>query len=784
MSIKTITTSELVADPRLKAAYPDDEERSSIVSAFDRVLNGSKTITSEKDRKRITAAFIMAAIAHKDIRRKSGEAYILHPIAVAQIVEEEINLDATSIICALLHDVVEDTDTTLLMIEKEFGNKVSSIVDGLTKIKGLKNKQVKMNLTGEYRFEEGSMQAENYKKILLTIGEDLRVILIKVADRLHNMRTLKSMPEAKQRTISFETMYLYAPIAHRFGLYQIKSELEDLSLKYTNRVIYKQIANKLAEKKTEREAYIKEFITPIEQMLKEEGFENFQVYGRPKSIHSILNKIQKKNVEFEEIFDLFAIRIILDPEPDKEIYEFTAEDKQHEKKICWMAYSIITNKYKPNRDRLRDWIDYPKANGYESLHTTVMGPQGKWVEVQIRTRRMHEVAEKGIAAHWKYKEGSSENANALDVSLQKIRDAIKDLAENNDALDFVNDFKHNLYENEVYVFTPKGEVKSLPAGSSVIDFAYSIHTVVGGQCIAAKINAKIHPISTKLKNGDQVEIITSKKQKPSKDWLVFAKTSRARSKIKSALNEEKKRIADEGKEMLMRKLRSFKVPFNNQVLEEIRAYFNMEDSLELLYNIALKNINVNVLKDVTFSGNKIVQPESKKPEVKKKAPVEEVKEAPTSTKSTEFSILDSFPKAVKFTIANCCNPVRDDAVFGIITNQHGIKIHSVNCPNAADMHAKHSHRIVKTKWGDGRVSFMTGIALTGIDGLGLVNKVTTVISEEFGINISGLSFDALDGVFEGTIKVYVQDLGELKKLINRLKKMDGIYTVKRAEVSQ
>ncbi len=780
MAIKTTFVEEIIADSRLTAAYPDAAEREQIVMAFDRVLNGAKTISHTKDRERITRAFYMAAIAHKDIRRKSGEAYILHPIAVAQIVEEEINLDATSIICALLHDVVEDTDTTLLMIEKEFGKNVASIVDGLTKIKGLKNKQVKMSPTGDYHFEEGSMQAENYKKILLTIGEDLRVILIKLADRLHNMRTLKSMPEAKQRTISFETMYLYAPIAHRFGLYQIKSELEDLSLKYTNRVIYKQIANKLAEKKVEREKYIKEFIAPIEEMLAAEGFCDFHIYGRPKSIHSILNKIQKKNVEFEEIFDLFAIRIILDPEPDKELYEFTAEDKKHEKKICWMAYSIITNKYKPNRDRLRDWIDYPKANGYESLHTTVMGPQGKWVEVQIRTRRMHEVAEKGIAAHWKYKEGSSDN-NALDVSLQKIRDAIKDLAENHDALDFVNDFKHNLYENEVYVFTPKGEVKSLPAGASVIDFAYSIHTVVGGQCIGAKINGKLNPISTGLKNGDQVEILTSKKQKPSKDWLVFAKTSRARSKIKSALNEEKKTVADEGKEMLMRKLRSFKVPYNNQVLEEIRSYFNMEDSLELLYNIALKNINVNVLKDVTFSGNKIVQPEAKKVEQKPAEP-EKPKAQLSKAKASEFSILDSFPKAVKFSIANCCNPVKDDAVFGIITNQHGIKIHSVNCPNAADMHAKHSHRIVKAKWGDGRVSFMTGISLTGIDGLGLVNKVTTVISEEFGINISGLSFDALDGVFEGTIKVYVQDLGELKKLISRLKKMEGIYTVKRSEL--
>ncbi len=760
----------------LTGIYQKTEERKEILKSFEELLVACKPSIQIEEKKQIRDAFLMAADAHKDMRRKSGEPYILHPLAVARIVAEEISLDATSIICALLHDVVEDTEVTLKEIAKAFNKEVANIVDGLTKISGLKSKQIRLQPDGNVAFEQGSIQAENYKKILLTIGEDIRVVLIKIADRLHNMRTMGSMPLEKQQRISYETMYLYSPIAHRFGLYQIKSELEDLSLKYTNRVVYKQIANKLAEKKQQREKYVKEFIGPIEKALKEEGFENFQIYGRPKTIHSILNKIQKKNVEFEEIYDLFAIRIIIDTHPGKPIYDFSDDDRKVEKTACWTAYSAITNLYRPNRDRLRDWIAYPKSNGYESLHTTVMGSDGKWVEVQIRTKRMHEIAEKGIAAHWKYKEGSSDEA--LDTSIQRIREALKDLAENNnDAVDFVNDFKHNLYENEVFVFTPKGDVKTFPYNSSVLDFAFSVHTDVGSTCIGAKLNGKLVPISTKLTSGDQVEIITSKKQKPSKDWLAFTKSSSARAKIKSALKEEKKRIAQDGKEMLKRKLRSFKIPFNQTVIEELKNYLKYPDSLDFLYNIAIKNVNLNILKELNFKGNKIVvQAAEITPKENK---IDNTKLEEKVTKFNDFAILSDFPKDIMYSIASCCNPVRDDEVFGIITTHQGIKIHSMNCPNAPDMFAKHSHRIIKTKWREGQFAFMTGVKLTGIDDLVLVNKVTNIISQELNINICGISFDAVDGVFEGMIKVFVKNLEELNNLIERLKAVNGIYTVKR-----
>lgn len=775
-NVKTRSIKQKTANPQgpllLKNVY-DEEERIAILIAFDELLKSSSHRVSKKDIELIKGAFILAATAHKDMRRKSGEPYIFHPIAVAQIVCDEINLDAISIAAALLHDVVEDTEVTLKEIDQEFGLTVAQIVKGLTKINQIDSRKTKLDPEEGYKFDKNSIQAENYKKILLTIGEDTRIILIKIADRLHNMRTMNSMPAAKQRKIAHETQFIYAPIAHRFGLYRIKSELEDLSLKYINRNVYSQIARNLDAKKQEREKYIKDFIEPLHDIIKEDGVENFQIVGRPKSIHSIWNKMQKKQVEFHQIFDLFAIRIIIDPLPEKPINEFTDEDRKLEKALCWKVYSTITNLYKPKPSRMRDWVSIPKSNGYESLHATVMGPNGRWVEVQIRTRRMDEIAEKGIAAHWRYK-GIKGGDQALEDNIKKIREAIKDLSANADAIEFVNEFRRDLHSEEVFVFTPKGDVINLPANATVIDLAFYIHTDLGSRCIGAKVNDKLKPISTPVVSGDQVEIISSKKQKPSKDWLVFATTSRARAKIKSALKEDRKRVGEDGKEILKRKMRGMKIPYNKETIEEIQNFFKYKDTLDLFYNIAVKNTNLNELKTVNFIGNKIQYDRAKKIET-----INNTKIRSINTGDGSFDILDAFPKNIQHSIATCCNPVKDDQVFGIITSQHGVKIHSINCPNAADMFAKHSHRIVQAKWGKGQMTFRTRIKLTGMDDVGLVNKVTTIISDDMDINIRSISFDAIDGVFDGMITLFVRDLNQLKEVITRLQSLDGIYNVKR-----
>ncbi len=726
-----------------------EQDRKLILKEYRSLLLACDRNFSRQDKKLIREAFKMAAEAHKDMRRKSGEPYITHPINVAKIVAGEIGLGPTAIACALLHDTVEDTEITLDDIEAYFGPKVAEIIDGLTKINQV--------------FDlKSSFQAENFRKLLLTLAKDVRVILIKIADRLHNMRTMDSMPRNKQLKIASETLYLYAPLAHRLGLYAIKSELEDLSLKYTEPETYKSIARKLQQTKRERTRYINEFIKPIVAELDREKVK-YKILGRPKSIHSIYEKMKKKNVEFEEVYDLFAIRIIVDAPPEEEKAE------------CWKVYSIVTDFYQPNPGRLRDWISTPKSNGYESLHTTVMGPKGRWVEVQIRTERMDEIAEKGFAAHWKYKEGSSESA--LDDWLQKIRELLKNPESN--ALDFMDDFKLNLFSKEIYVFTPNGDLKILPSGATALDFAYEIHTDIGNKCIGAKVNHKLMPISQKLSNGDQVEIITSRKQKPSEDWLNFVVTSRARSRIKHALKEERKKVASEGREILERKFKQLKLAFNHENLEVLCQYFGVENTIDLYFNVAQKRYPLNEIKKLKDAGsNHLVLPKKEEIAVPRK-------KQQSIKKGDELLIFGESSDKISYQFAKCCNPIPGDNVFGFINLNGEIKIHRTNCPNAVHLMSKYGYRVVKTRWNrEKEIAFLTGLTIRGLDDVGVINKLTNVISGEMKINMRAMSIDSHDGVFEGNIKLYVHDTGELEKLIHKLKNLKGIYSITRFDIKE
>ncbi len=729
-----------------------EEEKKEILSEYKRLLRMSEAVIKTPEQlELVRKAFKVAVDAHDGTRRKSGEPYILHPIAVAQIVSEEFNLDHTSIACALMHDVVEDSDFTLDQMEKNFNSDVARIIDGLTKIKGVTSNTSMVKA-----------QAENLKKILLTLSDDVRVILIKIADRLHNMRTMKSMPERKQVRISSETLYLYAPLAHRLGLYKIKTELEDLSLKYTNRELYGDIAKKLAATKRDRDKYIKDFINPLKAKLEEGGLKDFKIYGRPKSIHSIWNKMKKKKVEFEEIYDLFAIRIVIDAPENKE------------KSECWKAYSIITDIYKPQPDRLRDWISNPKSNGYESLHTTVLGPKGRWVEVQIRSKRMDEIAEKGVAAHWRYKGQKGGGNDLLEVWLEQVRDYLQDPAAN--PLEFLSDFRQNLYESDIYVFTPTGELKNMRGGSTILDFAFSIHTELGAKCIGGKINNKLYPISHKLKNGDQVHVLTSTKQKPNEDWLSFAVTTKARARIKSYLNEAMRLEADNGKMILERKLRQLKAELSKDLTEQLASHFKQGNSLNFLYNISVGKFDLNELKKVTIVNNKIENL------VERKArPIEEESYGEEMAQGADLMLFGGLNN-VEYSLAKCCNPRQGDKVFGFITINKGIKVHLDNCPNALDMKTKYPYRVVSTIWGrQDKVAFLTGLRITGIDDVGLINRLTNVVSNQMNIDMRSISFDTVDGVFEGLIKVYVANNSELKKLIIAVKAIEGVHDVRRIE---
>lgn len=741
-----------------------EEEKKLILKEYRSLLRGVQKKLTNSDRKQIRFAFEMAMEAHKDMRRKSGEPYILHPLAVAQIVSKEIGLGTTSVVCALLHDVVEDTELTLEDIEREYGKSIAKIIDGLTKISGV------FDLSS-------SLQAENFRKLLLTLTDDVRVILIKISDRIHNMRTLDSVPRHKQLKIASETSYLYAPLAHRLGLYAIKTELEDLALKFTEREIYKEIARKLNATKRERSKYINEFIRPIKEAMDAQGLK-YDIYGRPKSIHSIYNKMKTKSVTFEEVYDLFAIRVILDSPPESE------------KSDCWNVYSKITDIYRPNPDRLRDWISTPKANGYEALHTTVMGQKGRWVEVQIRTKRMDEIAEKGYAAHWKYKESDPETAHdsSLDEWLTRIREILQ--SPDSNALDFINDFKLNLFSDEIYVFTPKGDLKMLPKGATALDFAFEIHTDIGIRCIGAKVNHKLVPLSHALSNGDQVEIITSKKQKPGEDWLNYVVTAKARSKIKSTLKDEKRKIAESGKEIFEKRLKQIKVKPNNNILQEFQNHYKMLNPLDFYYQLAIGKISKEELANTVIENNKVIFPEKKKKEAEKAKEKEAENEKnmdetirQTLKSNAELLIFDESADKVAYKFANCCNPIPGDDVFGFITVSEGIKIHKTNCPNAVQLMSNHGHRIVKTKWTkQHEIAFLTELKVSGIDDMGVMNRMTNIISGELKINMRSLSVDSKDGIFEGKISVFVNDTDELNNLIERLKSLDGVLSVSRHDV--
>jgi GTP diphosphokinase / guanosine-3',5'-bis(diphosphate) 3'-diphosphatase len=727
----------------------EEEEKKEILRQYRGLLRVLKTKLKPGDKQLLRVAFEMAAKAHETMRRKSGEPYILHPLAVAKICVEEIGLGVRSTICALLHDTVEDTDITLEDIQREFGPEVTKIVDGLTKISTVMD-------------TNSTQQAENFKKILLTLTDDPRVILIKLADRLHNMRTLESMKREKQLKIASETIYVYAPLAHRMGLYNIKTEMEDLAMKYMEPDTYKYIAQKLTDTKRERTKYINDFIRPIKEKLDKADFD-FEIYGRPKSIHSIWNKMKKQGVSFEEVYDLFAIRILLN------------SALENEKGDCWKVYSLVTEEYSPSTQRLRDWLSNPKSNGYEALHTTVMGPNGKWVEVQIRSKRMNEIAEKGLAAHWKYKEGAADESR-FDKWFGQIREA---LSRNDDnSIDFLQDFKTSFLAEEIYVYTPKGEVKMLPIGASALDFAFGVHTAVGSKCIGAKVNHKLVPISHKLRSGDQIEIITSAKQKPNIEWLNFVVTSKAKSKIKDTLKEEKRAIAEEAKYILQRKLEGMGAAMSQYNLEELSNFYKKGSSLDLLYDIAIKKIDLKELKDFTTHGDKLVLPKPVK--VVEEKTDKEAPAKPYDKKDAELIIFGESSDKIQYSLANCCKPIPGDDVFGFVTTGEGLKIHRTNCPNAARLLANYGHRVVKTKWAKNKeISFLTGLKIIGLDDVGVIHKITNLISGELKFNISAMTIEAKDGIFEGNVKIFVHDKEELDELVDRLNNMAGIERVDR-----
>jgi len=728
----------------------EEQERKEIVRQYRALLRALKTKLKKGDKELVRQAFEIAAEAHKTMRRKSGEPYITHPLAVSMICVEEIGLGVRSSICALLHDTVEDTDVTLEDIEREFGNEIARIIDGLTKIANV----VDNNTT---------QQAENFKKILLTLTDDPRVILIKLADRLHNMRTLDSMKREKQLKIASETVYVYAPLAHRMGLYAIKTEMEDLSMKYLEPETYREIAKKLSETKRERTRYINEFIRPIREKLEQVGFTDFEIHGRPKSIHSIWNKMRKKDVSFDEVYDLFAIRIILNLPYERE------------KEECWKAYSLVTDMYTPSPERLRDWLSNPKSNGYEALHTTVMGPQGKWVEVQIRTKRMNEIAEKGLAAHYKYKEGASDESR-FEQWFTQIREVLSN--QDTNSIDFLQEFKTSFLTEEIYVYTPKGDVKMLPKGATALDFAFSVHSDIGSKCIGAKVNHKLVPIGHKLRSGDQIEIITSGKQKPNEDWLNIVVTAKAKSKIKDGLKEEKRKIADEGKYVLQRKLEQMSVAFNVHNVDELVSYYKTNSQLELFYRIAIKNIDLKELKEFQVLGDRLEPPRPIKPVVAE--PGKSEADNKQNQKDSELIIFGESSDKILYTLANCCKPIPGDDVFGFITATEGLKIHRTNCPNAARLLSHYGHKVVKTKWAKNKeISFLTGIRIVGLDDVGVINKITNLISGELRININALTIEAKEGLFHGNIRLYVHDKEELEELVKRVKGLSGIQSVDR-----
>ena len=730
-----------------------EKENKAIAQEYKELLRISYQTLTPTDKKLIRKAFDVAVDAHKDQRRKSGEAYIFHPIAVAKIVASEIGLGATSIAAALLHDIVEDTPITVHDIERLFNPKVAQLVEGLTKI-SLVQKDL-----------NASIQAENFRKMILTLNDDVRVILIKLADRLHNMQTMDSMREDKQTKIASETLYIYAPLAHRLGLYNIKTKLEDLGLKYTEPEIYNEIVSKIKETKEEQDAYIKDISDVLKDSLDKEGID-YIIKGRPKSIYSIRRKMRAQNVSFDEVYDKFALRIVYKSEPNEEKF------------LAWKIYSIVTDHYRPSPSRLRDWISSPKSTGYEALHITVMGPRGRWVEVQVRSERMDEIAEKGYAAHYKYKNGATEESG-LDVWLNLLREALENSETN--AVDFVEDFKMNLYSKEIFVFTPKGEIKSLPKGATSLDFAFSIHSELGIRTRGTRVNGKLVPLDYELKSGDQIEVITSQYQKPTANWLDYVTTSRAKTKIKNVLNENTKKIGEEGKEILTRKLKHLKINLNESVTNELVNFFKLKTSLDLYYRVGIGAIENQQLKDfaakksntiINFFKNKI------KRNQKNTADIDIHK--PEINNNYDLLVFGTKHDKLDYKLAPCCNPIPGDDVFGFVTINEGIKVHKKDCPNAIGMQSNYAYRIMSAKWIDStQEEFKALLDITGMDVLGLTNQLTKVISNNMHVNIQSISLSTNAGLFHGQVAVVVQNNTILKKMINNIKKIDGIEKVTR-----
>ena len=721
-----------------------ENEKKEIINRYRALLRACNEKTTKEDKKEIRKAFNLAVKGHENIRRKSGEPYILHPIAVANICAKEIGLGTTSIICALLHDIVEDTDYTIEDIEKLFGKKIATIISGLTKISNVFDQKV-------------SLQAENFRKMLLTLSDDVRVILIKLADRLHNMRTLDAMSKQQKLKIASETLYLYAPLAHRLGLYPIKTELEDLGLKFTKPEIYKAISLKLNETKLSRNKYINKFSQPIKTVLKKEGLKT-TIKGRPKSIYSIREKILHKGVTFDNIFDKFAIRIIVD------------SNNQNEKSDCWKIYSIVTDFYKPNPDRLRDWISTPKVNGYESLHTTVMGEDGKWVEVQIRSKRMDEIAERGYAAHWHYK-NQEEKSNSLDLWINKISSLLENPESN--AIDFIDDFKLNLYSGEIFVFTPKGDLKTLPKGATALDFAFEIHTQIGMTCLGVKVNGKLVALSHELSSGDQVEIITSRKQHPRKDWLRFVVTSHAKTRIKSALKREEKVIAEKGKELAERKLRHLRTKLSRDTENQLIKFFKSSSSQELYFRFGNGQISNNELKEFVNLKNsgwyQNIKNRIYNSKYLSKTPVK-----------NNLIVFNEDDEILDYKISKCCNAIPGDNIFGFLSIVDGLKVHREDCPNAIELRANYAYRVLKAKWTTKEnLDFTANLKLSGIDSVGLVNKVTQIISKQLHVDIKAINIYTHDGVFEGEITLKVHNETFLSEITKKLEKIEGIVKISR-----
>ncbi|MFQ3325803.1 MAG: GTP pyrophosphokinase [Salibacteraceae bacterium] len=719
------------------------KEKSAILREYRHLLKTISYEITEDDTEEIRKAFEVALEAHSGVRRKSGELYIFHPLAVANIAKVEIGVDSVGIICALLHDVVEDSNMTIQDMEDLFGKKVATIIAGLTKI-------------SEIFDQNTNLQAENFKKLILTLAQDVRVILIKLADRLHNMRTLGSMSEDKSRKIASETMFLYAPLAHRLGLYNIKSEMEDLSLKFLEPNIFNELKEKLQKSKAVRTRFLNRFSLPIERGLEKADLK-FQIVGRTKSIHSIFQKMRKQNIPFEEVYDILAVRIVID------------SSSENEKSDIWKTYSIVTDYYKPNPDRLRDWISTPKANGYESLHITVMSPGGKWVEVQIRSERMNDISENGYAAHWKYKDQKEEHV--VDQWIGKIRESIENQEVHSE--DFLNDFRLNLFEKEIIVFSPKGDAITLPANCTPVDFAYEIHSDLGDTCIGAKVNNSLVPLSQTLHSGDQIEVITTRKGRPSEDWLKFAKTAKAKSKIKSFLKSEKKKLSGLGQTILKKELRELGIKPLKENMYKVAYFYNLPSLEELFYQVKSNRLNLNNLSKLKIEKGLIRNNFSKK----KDTIITNV------GGKAELTNTDDSETSADYNLAECCNPVPGEKVFGFIGDNNQVEIHRVSCPNAVEIQSQKHFRVIEAKWTNQQaLAFLSGIKITGIDSKGMVNDITMKISQNLNINMRSINFESLDGYFEGKISSYVTDIDHLNDLIQEISNVKGVDKVIRVDV--